>query len=111
MAIDERARHQLHRKLEEVLGSEEAGVLMAHLPPVGWADVATKHDLDHLGEMVTMKIESVEARLETKIDAAKHEVVATNRADMIRLTHNMVLAQAGTVLAVAGLAFAAARLT
>jgi hypothetical protein len=95
MAVDERARHRLHQKLEEVLGSHEAAVLMAHLPPVG-ADVATRHDLDHLRET-----------LETKIDAAKHEV----RADMIRQTHTMVLAQAGTVLAVAGLAFAAARLT
>jgi len=45
MAIDERARHQLFRRLEEVLGPEEAEVLMQHLPPVGWADVATKQDL------------------------------------------------------------------
>lgn len=48
MAIDERARHELHRKLEEVLGAEEAATLMAHLPPVGWADVATKQDLAQL---------------------------------------------------------------
>ena len=35
--------------LEEVLGREEASTLMEHLPPVGWADVATKRDIDHLG--------------------------------------------------------------
>ena len=72
MAIDERARHRLHRKLEEILGPEEAAVLMRHLPPVGWADVATKHDLDHLREMLTMKIESVETRLETRIDSLEN---------------------------------------
>lgn len=52
MAIDESARHRLHDKLEQALGVEEAGTLMAYLPPVGWADVATKRDLDiHAGLM------------------------------------------------------------
>ena len=35
MAIDERSRHRLYQKLEQVLGPEEATVLMEHLPPVG----------------------------------------------------------------------------
>ena len=38
MAIDERSRHELFVRLEEVLGEEHATVLMEHLPPVGWAD-------------------------------------------------------------------------
>jgi hypothetical protein len=50
MAIDERARHQLYLRLEEQLGPEAATTLMEHLPPVGWADVATKRDLDQLGD-------------------------------------------------------------
>jgi len=56
MAVDERARHELHRKLEEVLGSEEAATLMSHLPPVGWADVATKHDLAQLGDRLRVEM-------------------------------------------------------
>ncbi|MDQ4004746.1 MAG: hypothetical protein M3135_00380, partial [Actinomycetota bacterium] len=48
MTIDERSRYLLFLKLEEVLGPEEATTLMEHLPPVGWADVATKRDLDQL---------------------------------------------------------------
>jgi hypothetical protein len=59
MAIDERARHELHRKLEEVLGAEEAATLMAHLPPVGWADVATKHDLAQLEERLNLRFQSI----------------------------------------------------
>jgi hypothetical protein len=31
---------------------------MEHFPPVGWADVATKRDLDHLGERFEMKLDS-----------------------------------------------------
>jgi hypothetical protein len=50
MAIDERARHQLYLRLEEQLGAEAASTLMEHLPPVGWADVATKRDLDQFAD-------------------------------------------------------------
>ena len=52
MAISEESRHRLHRRLEQVLGPEEAVTLMEHLPPVGWADVATRRDLDHAVEVL-----------------------------------------------------------
>ena len=45
MAVDERARHQLYNRVVEVLGEEEAGILMAHLPPGGYPNFATKQDL------------------------------------------------------------------
>jgi hypothetical protein len=48
MTISDQSRHQLHQRLVELLGPAEAATLMEHLPPVGWADVATKRDLDHL---------------------------------------------------------------
>ena len=48
MVLDERSRHELYLKLEEVLGPDQATTLMEMLPPVGWADVATKRDLEHL---------------------------------------------------------------
>ena len=35
MAVDERARHELHGRLDDVLGLEEATTLMSLLPPVG----------------------------------------------------------------------------
>jgi hypothetical protein len=46
VAIDERTRHEMYSGLEEKLGASVADALMAHLPPVGWADVATKQDLE-----------------------------------------------------------------
>lgn len=48
MPVDERSRHQLFSHLDQVLGEEDAATLIEHLPPVGWADVATKRDLDAL---------------------------------------------------------------
>jgi len=104
MAIGERDRHRLYDRLEQVLGAEEATILMAHLPPVGWADVATKHDLDALAERNRLEHEALEQRM-----------MAAWRADLLQQTRTMILAMITTmttaVLAVGGLAFAAARLT
>jgi hypothetical protein len=56
MTVDDRTRLNLHRKLEAVLGPEEADTLMAHLPPVTWRDVATKDDLRVLSAEIRAEI-------------------------------------------------------
>jgi len=65
MTITEGSRHELYKRLEQVLGREEATVLMEHLPPVGWADVATKRDLDALSDRF-------DARFERELRALEH---------------------------------------
>ena len=62
MATTEPARHQLYRRLSEIIGDEEADTLMELLPPVGWADVATKADIEHLAEHTDMRFAAVDAR-------------------------------------------------
>jgi hypothetical protein len=56
MTVDDRTRYNLHRKLEAVLGPEEANTLMAHLPPVTWQDVATTRDLGTLETSIRAEI-------------------------------------------------------
>jgi hypothetical protein len=56
--IDERTRHEMYLGLEEKLGTAVADALMAHLPPIGWADVATKHDLDELERRIALRIDA-----------------------------------------------------
>ncbi len=71
MAIDERTRQELYRRLEEVLGASSAVALMEYLPPVGWADVATKHDLGALERRMDLRFARVEERfagLEQQMD-------------------------------------------
>jgi hypothetical protein len=48
MAIDEGKRHELHERARQTLGDDAGDSLMELLPPVGWADVATKRDLEVL---------------------------------------------------------------
>jgi hypothetical protein len=64
MTINEESRHRLHQRLEQVLGDTEAGTLMELLPPVGWADVATKHDLAALEERIGLRFAPLELRLD-----------------------------------------------
>ncbi|QGG94337.1 hypothetical protein [Actinomarinicola tropica] len=64
MAITEKSRHELYRRLEEILGPDEATTLMEHLPPVGWADVATKDDLRSLESRLDARIDVLDARID-----------------------------------------------
>ena len=64
MVIDERTRHKMYLGLEEKLGAEVADVLMAHLPPVGWADVATKQDLSMHAAATTQQLDQLNIRFD-----------------------------------------------
>ncbi len=92
MTITERNRHQLYLRLEAVLGTEEATTLMEHLPPVGWADVATKADLHAL-----------EARLELRLDSLEHRVRADFQRDLRTTMLAVLVGNAAVVSIVAAL--------
>ena len=64
MPVTERQRHDLHAALSEQLGGDVADTLMDLLPPVGWADVATRHDVGHLEAVMDAKFETVNVRFD-----------------------------------------------
>jgi len=96
MAISEQSRHELYRRLEESLGADAAATLMEHLPPVGWADVATKRDLDGL-----------EQRLRADLRAELHTAISTALTSQ---TRTIMFSVIGSNLTMAAVAFAAASL-
>ena len=100
MAIDERERHRLHERLDEVLGPEEAVTLMRHLPPLGWADVARRSDLDHLESRVG-------ASLHRELGQVYLEL-GQMRADMLSSHRQLVFAILASHFTAVSLAFAAA---
>jgi uncharacterized protein involved in exopolysaccharide biosynthesis len=104
--INDRARRQLAERLDDVLGTEEADLLLAHLPPVGWADVATKHDLDLHLAVVDQRFTSLEqrmARLESRMDQFSAQMADLQRqvgAFSRQLVVTVVAAVLGTIPAV-----------
>ena len=72
MSIHEHQRYSLHQALAAQLGPENAATLMAYLPPVGWADVATKHDL----LIVRNDLDALEQRLDLRFETINHRIAA-----------------------------------
>ena len=107
MVVDERSRHQLYRKLEEVLGPDEATTLIEHLPPVGWADVATRHDLAGLEQRMELRFTG----MEHLITAAAADLRATFEHELRSQITTWVFGLVSVVLTMAGLAFALVRFT
>ena len=63
MSITEASRFQLRTAIGQILNGEAADTLMELLPPVGWADVATKTDLQHLRDELKSDIQSLRNEL------------------------------------------------
>jgi hypothetical protein len=111
MTIDERTRHQLHGRLEEILGPEEAATLMSYLPPVGWADVATKHDLDVIRrdlDELRGDVQDLRREVRTDIDGLRSELIQL-RSDSAAQVRTFMLVTSASLLTAVSLAFAAAR--
>ena len=72
MAVTEESRYRLFKQLEDTLGAEHANTLMGHLPPVGWADVATKADLEQLEVRMDLRFESIEHAFDAALSRGLH---------------------------------------
>lgn len=81
------------------MGKEASDTLMALLPPVGWADVATKQDLAHQTEILRTEMTAMEHRLKAEFEKGLKDM--STRFFLGLLTSNATIA---------ALAFGAARL-
>ena len=94
----EQRRARLARRLEQVLGREEAETLMAQLPPYDWPDLATKQDLAELrGDMeqlrTELKGEIEQLRTELKGDMAQLRGELTGDMEQLRTEFKGDMAQ------------------
>jgi hypothetical protein len=80
MSITEASRFQLRTAIGQILSEEAADTLMELLPPVGWADVATKTDLQHLRDELKTDIQHLRDELKADIHALRNEFKADIQA-------------------------------
>lgn len=78
MSVDGATRHKLHTSARATLGPEEGDALMELLPPIGWHDFATKHDLHELEtrigyrfEAIDHKFDAFQARIDTRFETTE----------------------------------------
>jgi hypothetical protein len=69
MSITEASRFQLRTAIGQILSEEAADTLMELLPPVGWADVATKTDLQHVRDELKADIHALRIEFKANIHA------------------------------------------
>ena len=91
LTIAEHDRWLLHNRLRDVIGSQEADILMEHLPPAGWNHLATKQDLELTTALLRQDLQSeisgFRQELKTEISQVRQELkteIAELRVEMER---------------------------
>jgi hypothetical protein len=127
MTVDERNRLQLAEAAKRILGDDEGITLMELLPPVGWADVATKQDLAALEGRIDARFDRVDARfdrvdarfdtvdarfasLDQRFELMEHKVLGTMERGLRQLTWRLFAIYGATMTAMVGAVVAVAKL-
>lgn len=85
MSITDRQRLKLLRTLETVIGPEDAGTLMDHLPPVTWANVATVDHVSSVGHQTATALRGEMQVLSTQLRSEMNQLGTELRGEMNQL--------------------------
>lgn len=104
MAISEEARHRLYGRLEEVLGADEAATMMAHLPPLGWGDVATRRDVEQQASELRAEMRELGSSLRIEMGELGGSLRAEIRGGVRSLVVSLLVLQVSAAGLVVGVA-------
>ncbi|HEY5153175.1 MAG TPA: hypothetical protein VIJ47_00475, partial [Acidimicrobiales bacterium] len=79
MVVQDKIRSSLYTQLEQSFGTEEAGLLMEAVPPLGWSSLVTHDHLDARVAQIDARFDRVDTRFdafEARVDA-RFEMVHT----------------------------------
>lgn len=102
MPVTEFERHQLFTWFEEHMGEERAATMMNLVPPAGWAEVASRHDLDELENRLTTRIEALESKIDTRFEALESRFdskLNVLRSELLRTFGTWLFASQAAVIA------------
>ena len=85
MTITEAERFQMHEALSTAHGKEVAAIIMEHLPPTGWGDVARRSDVAGLQVLTKKDIDM----LRISMGGEMQELRAEMRGEMQELRAEM----------------------
>ena len=103
MAITEESRQDLFQLFESTYGREGALLIMEYLPPVGWADVATKRDLDAQTALLSRDIEGAKQELRAEISGLEVRMLNAFGSQTKAMVIGLTLALVGMVATAVGL--------
>lgn len=76
MTTTDNDRRILHSAFEKACGPRPAEILMEHLPPAGWRDLATKSDVESASLLLRTDMEVEFANVRTEIAGLRTELVS-----------------------------------
>ena len=85
MSITDHQRLKLLRTLETVIGPEDAGTLMDHLPPVTWANEATVDHVSSVGHQTATALRGEMQVLSTQLRSEMNQFGTELRGEMNQL--------------------------
>ena len=94
MTSTDNDRRILHSAIESACGPRPAEILMEHLPPAGWRDLATKDDLALARSDIQVEIEKLRTELIERIEQGF-------RSQTWKLIGALIASQSTTIAAIA----------
>ncbi len=124
MSVTEFERHQIFQWYEAAMGSELASIMMNLVPPVGWGEVATRHDVAALGSGVRGEMAVLRSELRGEMSELRGEMAALGselrgemselrgevKAGNAELLRTLFFAMVASNATLVGLVFAAVKL-
>ena len=88
MVVQDKIRSSLYTQLETSFGTEEAGLLMEAVPPLGWSSLVTHDHFDARVAQIDARFDSFEARVDARFDSFEARV--DSRFEMVDARFEMV---------------------
>ena len=105
MTSTDNDRRILHSAIESACGPRPAEILMEHLPPAGWRDLATKEDLALARSDIQVELEKLRAELHVGLEKLRTELIdgieQGFRSQTWKLIGALIASQSTTIAAIA----------
>ena len=92
MEVTEYDRHQLFVWFEERMGPERAATMMNLIPPIGWFELASKHDLVELEGRLDARLDAQLAQLESSLMRGFITWLLASQATVVTVVVGLLLA-------------------